>query len=111
MDPDLDAIAEAIAEWATTEPLIDTVWLFGSRLGDDYRPDSDLDMAIRLRMEEDLCEQQLCWHDNCARWKDHLNQVTERDVDLEMGHPLIAPTVWKYIAAGSRVAYRRASLR
>jgi predicted nucleotidyltransferase len=73
----------AIAQWATAEPLIDTVWLFGSRLGDDYRPDSDLDLAIRLRVQEDLIEQQLCCHDNYARWKEQLDQITGRDVDLE----------------------------
>ena len=108
MDPDLDAITEAVADWATAEPLIDTVWLFGSRIGGDYRPDSDLDLAIRLRVREDLMEQQLCWHDNYARWKGQLDQITDRKVDLEMGHPLIAPTVWNYIAAGSRIVYRRA---
>jgi predicted nucleotidyltransferase len=57
LDPVLSAITGAIAEWATTEPLIDTVWLFGSRLGNDYRRDSDLDVAVRLRMQEDLMEQ------------------------------------------------------
>ena len=107
MDPDLSAITGAIAEWATTEPLIDTVWLFGSRLGNDYRRDSDLDVAVRLRVQEDLMEQQLCWHDNYARWKEQLDQITNRDVDLEMGHPLIAPTIWNYIAAGSRIVYLR----
>jgi predicted nucleotidyltransferase len=108
MDRNLDAITEAIADWATAEPLIDTVWLFGSRMGDYYRPDSDLDLAIRLRVREDLIEQQLCWHDNYARWKKQLDQITDTKVDLEMGHPLIAPTVWTYIAAGSRIVYRRA---
>ena len=70
MDPDLGTIGDAIAEWAATEPLVETVWLFGSRLRSGYKPNSDLDIAIRLRLPvEEVTEQQLQWQDNFGRWK------------------------------------------
>jgi predicted nucleotidyltransferase len=42
----------ALRAWADGEPLIDALYLFGSRVKRKERPDSDLDVAVLLRGSE-----------------------------------------------------------
>lgn len=43
---DLDLDIELLRRWAASNPIVDRVWLFGSRVKGTNRPDSDLDVAI-----------------------------------------------------------------
>jgi predicted nucleotidyltransferase len=45
---DINTIKRKLSEWARSEPLINKVYIFGSRAREDYREDSDLDMAIEI---------------------------------------------------------------
>lgn len=47
-DPAVARIATRLGDWAAKRVAIQCVWLFGSRTGDAYRPDSDLDIALTL---------------------------------------------------------------
>ncbi|MCK9419819.1 MAG: nucleotidyltransferase domain-containing protein [Nitrospirae bacterium] len=42
----MDADIEAIRTWAKSQPIVKRVWLFGSRIRGNERPDSDLDIAV-----------------------------------------------------------------
>jgi predicted nucleotidyltransferase len=45
---DLHTLASILAEWADPAPGIPAVYLFGSRVRGDYRPDSDVDVRLFL---------------------------------------------------------------
>ena len=47
---ELAALAEIIARWVDPAPGVPSVFLFGSRVRGDHRPDSDVD--VRLYLEE-----------------------------------------------------------
>jgi predicted nucleotidyltransferase len=49
-DDGLDALAEILASWIDPVPGIQELYLFGSRVRGDHRPDSDVD--VRLYPEE-----------------------------------------------------------
>ncbi|KLK90758.1 hypothetical protein AA309_23910 [Microvirga vignae] len=44
--PDLEAIAKIIADWLEHVPGVPAVYIFGSRVRGDHRPDSDLDIRL-----------------------------------------------------------------
>ena len=43
---DLQNLAETVAQWADKFPGLPVVYLFGSRVRGDHRPDSDVDLCI-----------------------------------------------------------------
>ncbi len=43
---DLSELAEIVAKWADEAPGIPAVYLFGSRVRGDHRPDSDVDIRL-----------------------------------------------------------------
>lgn len=45
---ELRALAEAVADWVDDVPGISSVYLFGSRVRGDHRPDSDVDLRLYL---------------------------------------------------------------
>src|SRR5271168_82818 len=45
---ELRALAEAVAVWVDDVPGISSVYLFGSRVRGDHRPDSDVDLRLYL---------------------------------------------------------------
>lgn len=46
--PTEQQLRSVIAEWAARHPEIQRVWLYGSRVRTDFKPDSDWDVAIDL---------------------------------------------------------------
>jgi len=42
-------LIKIVAQWAHDEPLVTKVYIFGSRARDDYREDSDLDVAVEIK--------------------------------------------------------------
>lgn len=61
-----------IAEWAKSEPLIIKVYIYGSRAKEDYKEDSDLDVAIeimKLRHDSNVLS---TWINEADRLKERL---------------------------------------
>ena len=48
----LDEIVEIVNKWAAAHPIIETVYIFGSRVRQDDRPDSDLDITWDLDLSK-----------------------------------------------------------
>ena len=46
MNDELGVLAQILAEWVAEVPGIPSVFLFGSRVRGDHRPDSDVDLAV-----------------------------------------------------------------
>ncbi len=45
---DLKSLTNVIAQWADQRPAVEQVYIFGSHVRGDARPDSDLDLAIEF---------------------------------------------------------------
>ena len=48
VDPALKTLAGLVADWVDDVPYLRRVYLFGSRVRGDHRPDSDVDIGIDL---------------------------------------------------------------
>ena len=60
MNDELKILAEILAEWIDPAPGIPAIYLFGSRVRGDHRPDSDVD--VRLYLDEwNVCETTRVW--------------------------------------------------
>jgi predicted nucleotidyltransferase len=61
MKRELQALAEILAEWINPAPGIPAVYLFGSRVRGDHRPNSDVDVRLYLDEWSDVGEVDLRW--------------------------------------------------
>ena len=60
MNQDLQALAEILAQWVDEVPGIPAIYLFGSRVRGDHRPDSDVDVRVYFS-EWDACDVTTQW--------------------------------------------------
>jgi predicted nucleotidyltransferase len=100
--PELEAVVAAIRAWAKCEPLVNAVFLFGSRLRRTSRLDSDLDIAVSIADAEEMLQ---AWIDNKQRWQEALSSCTHFLVDLDIADSGLAPNVWAYLQSGSARIY------
>lgn len=61
MNPDLTALASILADWIDPAPNVPAVYLFGSRVRGDHRPESDVDVRVFLNEWRDLQETDVRW--------------------------------------------------
>jgi predicted nucleotidyltransferase len=80
MPRELEALAETLAEWISPAPGIPAVYLFGSRVRGDHRPDS---VDVRLYLDEwtDVGEVDL-------RWWQNQNETDFADLKARLPGPL-----------------------
>jgi predicted nucleotidyltransferase len=48
MNPDLPRLADILADWLEQAPNIPAIYLFGSCVRGDHKPDSDVDVRLFL---------------------------------------------------------------
>ncbi|MHB2166070.1 nucleotidyltransferase domain-containing protein [Alsobacter sp. R-9] len=73
-------LARILDDWIAPAPGVDGVYLFGSRVRGDHRPDSDVD--IRLFVER--------WggDDATADWWERVNEIRYADLEARLPGPL-----------------------
>jgi predicted nucleotidyltransferase len=98
----------ALQTWAEGEPLVTSVYLFGSRVKGKGRPGSDLDVAVLL-VDRRGSERQLDWSDNAARWRAELEGRLPVRLDLHF-YDSTSPgrIVEPQVAEHGREIFRRA---
>ena len=72
---DIESIKRIITDWASKEPLVKKVYIFGSRATNDYGEDSDIDVAVeihRLPGEESITA---AWMDVVKGYREQLSKL------------------------------------
>ncbi|MGV1913844.1 nucleotidyltransferase domain-containing protein [Agrobacterium vitis] len=94
----------ALVAWAGDNPLIEAVYLFGSRVKGTAREDSDLDVALDLGWSEDAG---LTLFIKKEEWEIELRKSLGLLVNLDLYHMTVAPVVYGYVQEHGRMVYRR----
>ncbi|NNC71465.1 MAG: nucleotidyltransferase domain-containing protein [Sphingomonadaceae bacterium] len=88
--------AKKIRLWASTKAEIVDVHVFGSRAKGTYREDSDIDIAVRTNVEEEL---KFGFEtDVHSDWQSELQQLLQYTVQLEFAEPELDERVWPAVA-------------
>ena len=66
---DTEKLKAIIANWAVENPLIKRAYIFGSRARDDWRSDSDLDIALEFHSINSL-ERKIPYYKLHIEWHD-----------------------------------------
>src|ERR1700690_718740 len=61
MNPVLASLANILADWLEPAPNIPAVYLFGSRVRGDHRPDSDVDVRLFINEWRDVKPVDMDW--------------------------------------------------
>ena len=102
---DLVEHINAVATWGERTPDVLEVRLFGSRIYGQERPDSDLDVAIRLRASLDECDGYATFAFRAPAWRRLLESCVPWRVDLQLlAHG--SDNVASYAASGITVFCR-----
>jgi predicted nucleotidyltransferase len=81
LNAELRALAEILADWIEPAAAVTAVYLFGSRVRGDHRPDSDVDVRLFLNEWKDVC-------DATMRWWVVQNETDFTDVKSRLPGPL-----------------------
>jgi uncharacterized protein len=103
---DLDIIKNVMSSWAIENKLIDEIITFGSRARNNFKKDSDLDIALTLNTNkgDELTE----WIEYCQKWKDELQKLIPfYKIHLEWNGGRKTPTIEKAIKESSILVFKR----
>ncbi|WP_375209082.1 nucleotidyltransferase domain-containing protein [Hyphomonas jannaschiana] len=84
---------KAIVSWASKEPDVASVYLFGSRIKGLARPDSDLDVAVVVVRGATENDTYTTWTFQHEEWKAELQKSISVKLDLQLGNPELSTTV------------------
>ena len=71
----IESIKRTIKDWASKEPLVKKVYIFGSRTTNDYEEDNDIDVAVeihRLPREKNITA---AWMDVAEGYREQLSKL------------------------------------
>jgi predicted nucleotidyltransferase len=110
---EIEKVKSVLSAWAKPNPLIQRVFVFGSRVRSDHRPDSDLDVAIEL--DPKACEAIdetrgfATWATENRRWAKELQKLLPFQLQLEYYEGEGSPTIQAGITRSSVLAYEKAT--
>ena len=79
---EFDDMAAAVAKWASTQPVVRKVYLFGSRVRGTHRPDSDLDVAVEVFTLPGDSSPFTTWTGEAQRLKVSIAGIVPVNIDL-----------------------------
>lgn len=106
---DINDAATMVAKWASNQKQIKTVYFFGSRVRNEHRIDSDLDIAIELiYTEPDTALAN--WMFESEKFEQSISEMLPWTIDLELLCPLCTPTIIAGINRSSILIFSRGML-
>ena len=100
---------ELLRRWAEANPIVERVWIFGSRARGDSRPDSDLDVAVEhgvMPGDGDHFTTGLCAP---SEWSAELQPEAKLKLDIWSYRPGDTPTIEAGLREASQIIYERAT--
>jgi len=108
-----DALSETLNAWAAGKPLVNRLWIFGSRVRGDHQDDSDLDVAIELDLSAasgvDDSGGLATWMFDTKGWREQLQGLTGLVIDLQHFHGQETPTIQAALERSSLLLYAKAA--
>jgi len=102
----IEDMRDAVANWASTQPLIRKAYLFGSRVRGTHRPNSDLDVAIEIFTMLGDENPLTTWTCEAQRLKASISGVVPVIIDLNWyGGAVETPCVHAGLQEGSIVVF------
>ncbi len=101
----LEPYRAGLSQWAKTEPLVKTVYIFGSFAKGTADTNSDLDVAVELTISGD--DALATWISNRATWTRNLEGILGCTVDLQWCDPQETPRVFEYVQEASVLVYEK----
>lgn len=87
---DLNAIAEIVAKWADDRPCVRRVYLYGSRVRGDHRPESDVDVFV-AKPDDGLSDECLRWWQMPAEERFGSLRMALHSLDAHIGYSIDDP--------------------
>jgi len=110
---ELPEVAKVVSVWARGKPLVKRVYLFGSRVRGDHRPESDIDIAVELDplafRGSDESGGHATWMFEAPAWREELEHLIPLKLQLERYHPEQTPTIGKGLLESSQLVYEKAT--
>lgn len=79
----VELLKEIIKKWAESEPLIKEVYIFGSRARNDYRENSDIDIAVKIENRPNDDSPLATWLYEGNNLKNRLSKLLPYELQLE----------------------------
>ena len=98
---------ELLKTWAANNPVVERIWIFGSRVRGTHEVDSDLDVAVQHGIspgDSSLFTTSLCAP---SEWQQHLQPSARLKLDLQSYIPNETPTVEAGLRKSSKLIYER----
>jgi predicted nucleotidyltransferase len=105
----LEEAVQIVAAWAASEPLVREAYIFGSRVRGTHRPDSDIDIAVKINKQPGDESEYVCWAFEGDRLTERLQKLIPVKVQLEWYDPIETPHVRMGIVESSVKAYQESS--
>ena len=103
----LSEISTVLCEWASENPCIVQLFIFGSRAREDYADDSDLDIAVKVSPQEGDHNGLTTWISESGEWEKQLEDRLPCQVDLQYLEQDQTPTIEAGITKSSILIYER----
>ena len=111
----ISSLIEVVAAWAADKPLVDRVYLFGSRVRGDTRPDSAIAIAVELDLEELAGRDDTggvdTWTSESPDWIDELQVLIPIKVDLQCYLGDETPVIKEALRRSHVLAYEKPGKR
>jgi len=106
---DIEEIKIIVANWAKEEPLVTKAYIFGSRARDDYREDSDIDIAVEIKKLPGDGNVLATWIFESDKLKERLSKLLPYSLQLEHFDGSNTPHVLAGIEQSSILVYEEIS--